>query len=147
MLFNKKTKGENTVAKEQITVSIADINIILNTSSSDEVRRMAATLDAEIRRNMQQFKGNVELALLMTVMMQAENLKKNVELIHSQQDQIFALTNKISAILGEAPESAPIAQTENAIKMENHRLQQKIEELSDEVYRLRALLYSAPEEK
>ena len=135
------------MAKEQITVSIADINIILNTSSSDEVRRMAATLDAEIRRNMQQFKGNVELALLMTVMMQAENLKKNVELIHSQQDQIFALTNKISAILGEAPESAPIAQTENAIKMENHRLQQKIEELSDEVYRLRALLYSAPEEK
>ena len=31
--------------------------------------------------------------------------------------------------------------------MENHRLQQKIEELSDEIYRLRTLLYSAPEEK
>ena len=135
------------MAKEQITVSIADINITLKTSSSDEVRRMAAALDAEIRKNKQQLGGNTELALLMTVMMQAENLKKNVELIHNQQDQIFALTNKISAILGEAPESAPISQTENAIKLENNRLHQKIEELSDEVYRLRTLLYSAPEEK
>ena len=135
------------MAKEQITVSIADINITLKTSSSDEVRRMAASLDADIRRNMLQVNGNVELALLMTVMMQAENLKKNVELIHGQQDQIFALTNKISAILGEAPESAPITQTENAIMMENHRLQQKIGELSDEIYRLRMLLYSAPDEK
>ena len=135
------------MAKEQITVSIADINITLKTSSSDEVRRMAASLDADIRRNMLQVNGSVELALLMTVMMQAENLKKNVELIHGQQDQIFALTNKISAILGEAPESAPITETENAIMMENHRLQQKIGELSDEIYRLRMLLYSDPDEK
>jgi len=96
---------------------------------------------------MQHVGGRVDIALIMTVMMQAENLKKNAELIHSQQDQIFALTNKNSALLGEAPESAPIEKTENAIMMENHRLQQKIEELSDEIYRLRTMLYSAPEEK
>ena len=124
------------MAKEKITVSIADIKITLTTSSN-----------AEVRRNMQHVNGHVDLALIMTVMNQADSLKKNAALIHSQQDQIFALTNKNSALLGEAPESAPIAQTENAIKMENHRLQQKIEELSDEIARLRALLYSAPEEK
>jgi len=135
------------VAKESITVSIADINVNLKTSSSEEVRRMAAALDAEVRKNMQHVGGRVDIALIMTVMMQAENLKKNAELIHSQQDQIFALTNKNSALLGEAPESAPIEKTENAIMMENHRLQQKIEELSDEIYRLRTMLYSAPEEK
>jgi hypothetical protein len=135
------------VAKESITVSIADININLKTSSSEEVRRMAAALDAEVRKNMHHVGGRVDIALIMTVMMQAENLKKNAELIHSQQDQIFALTNKNSALLGEAPESAPIEKTENAIMMENHRLQNKIEELSDEIYRLRTLLYSAPEEK
>lgn len=135
------------MAKEKITVSIADIKITLTTSSSEEVRRMATSLDAEVRRNMQHVNGHVDLALIMTVMNQADSLKKNAALIHSQQDQIFALTNKNSALLGEAPESAPIAQTENAIKMENHRLQQKIEELSDEIARLRALLYSAPEEK
>ncbi|MBE6609156.1 MAG: hypothetical protein E7634_00630 [Ruminococcaceae bacterium] len=135
------------MAKESITVSIADINVNLKTSSSEEVRRMAAALDAEVRKNMQHVGGRVDIALIMTVMMQAENLKKNAELIHSQQDQIFALTNKNSALLGEAPESAPIEKTENAIMMENHRLQQKIEELSDEIYRLRTMLYSAPEEK
>ena len=135
------------MAKELITVSIADIDINLKTSASEEVRRMAAALDAEVRKNMQHVDGRVDMALIMTVMMQAENLKKNAQLIHSQQDQIFALTNKNSALLGEAPESAPIKKTENAIMMENHRLQKKIDELSDEVYRLRTLLYSAPEEK
>ena len=135
------------MAKELITVSIADIDINLKTSASEEVRRMAAALDAEVRKNMQHVDGRVDMALIMTVMMQAENLKKNAQLIHSQQDQIFALTNKNSALLGEAPESAPIEKTENAIMMENHRLQNKIEELSDEIYRLRTLLYSAPEEK
>jgi len=135
------------VAKEKITVSIADIKMNLLTSSSDEVRRMAASLDTEVRKNMHHVGGRVDLALLITVMEQAESLKKNAELIHNQQQQIFALTNKNSALLGEAPESAPIEQTENAILLENYRLQKKIEALSDEINRLKALTYSAPEEK
>ena len=135
------------MAKEKITVSIADIKMNLLTSSSDEVRRMAASLDTEVRKNMKHVGGRVDLALLITVMEQAESLKKNVELIHNQQQQIFALTNKNSALLGEAPESAPIEQTENAILLENYRLQKKIEALSDEINRLKALTYSAPEEK
>ena len=135
------------MAKEKITVSIADIKMNLLTSSSDEVRRMAASLDTEVRKNMHHVGGRVDLALLITVMEQAESLKKNAELIHNQQQQIFALTNKNSALLGEAPESAPIEQTENAILLENYRLQKKIEALSDEINRLKALTYSAPEEK
>ena len=133
------------MAKEKITVSIADININLLTSSSEEVRRMAASLDTEVRKNMKHVSGRVDLALLITVMEQAESLKKNAELIHSQQQQIFALTNKNSSLLGEAPESAPIEQTENAILLENYRLQKKIEAMSDEINRLKALTYSAPD--
>ncbi len=135
------------MAKEKITVSIADIKMNLLTSSSEEVKRMAASLDTEVRKNMHNVGGRVDLALLITVMEQAESLKKNAELIHNQQQQIFALTNKNSALLGEAPESAPIEQTENAILLENYRLQKKIEALSDEINRLKALTYSAPEEK
>ena len=72
----------------------------------------------------------------MLVMEQAEALKRNVALIHSQQEQIFALANRNSALLGEAPESAPIERTENALMSENRRLRLLIDELNDELIRL-----------
>lgn len=128
------------MAKEKITVSIAGIKMNLITSNSDEVIRMANSLDATVSRRMAKVGGKVELALLMLVMEQSEALKKNAALIHAQQEQIFALTNKNSALLGEAPESAPIIETENAILAENQRLRRRIDELTDELALLKAAL-------
>lgn len=128
------------MAKEKITVSIAGIKMNLITSNSDEVIRMANSLDATVSRRMAKVGGKVELALLMLVMEQSEALKKNVSLIHAQQEQIFALTNKNSALLGEAPESAPIVEAENALMVENQRLRRRIDELTDELAMLKAAL-------
>lgn len=124
------------MSREKITVNIADIKMNLITSSGDEVARMASSLDAVIRRRMKKV-GDRDTALLMLVMEQAETLKKNAALIHAQQEQIFALTNKNSALLGEAPDSAPIAAAENAILAENERLRRRNDELSDEIVALR----------
>ena len=126
--------------KEKITVSIAGIKMNLLTSSGDEVVRMANSLDTTVRRKMKRVGGRVELALLMVVMEQTEALKKNVALIHAQQEQIFALTTHNAAILGEAAESAPIEETESVILAENMRLIKKNEELADEIDRLKTLL-------
>lgn len=126
------------MAKEKITVSIAGIKMNLITSNTEEVKRMASSLDATVRRRMKRVGDKLELALLMLVMEQTEALKKNTALIHSQQEQIFALTNKNSALLGEAPESAPIVEAENAIMLENQRLCKRIDELTDELSQLRA---------
>ncbi len=126
--------------KEKIAVSIAGIKMNLITSNPEEVSRMASSLDTAVRRKMQKVGGKVEHALLMLVMEQTESLKKNVTLIHGQQEQIFTLTNKNSSLLGEAPESAPIMETENALMVENTRLARKIDELSDEITALRRTL-------
>ena len=126
--------------REKITVNIAGIKMNLITSSGDEVARMASSLDTVVRRRMKKVGDKVETALLMLVMEQAEPLKKNASLIHSQQEQIFALTNKNSALLGEAPDSAPITVTENAILAENERLRRRNEELLDEISVLRAAI-------
>lgn len=126
--------------REKITVNIAGIKMNLITSSGDEVARMASSLDTVVRRRMKKVGDKVETALLMLVMEQAETLKKNASLIHSQQEQIFALTNKNSALLGEAPDSAPITVTENAILAENERLRRRNEELLDEISALRAAI-------
>ena len=126
--------------KEKISVSIAGIKMNLITSNASEVTRMASSLDTTVRRKMQKTGGKLDYALLMLVMEQTEALKKNVTLIHGQQEQIFALTNKNSALLGEAPESAPIIETENTILLENERLTRRVDELTDEITRLRALL-------
>lgn len=126
--------------REKITVNIAGIKMNLITSSGDEVARMASSLDTVVKRRMKKVGDKVEVAMLMLVMEQAETLKKNAALIHSQQEQIFALTNKNSALLGEAPESAPIEAAENALLAENERLRRRNEELCDEIASLRALL-------
>lgn len=123
--------------KEKITVSIAGIRMNLITANVDEVTRMASSLDTTVRRKMQKTGGKLEHALLMLVMEQTEALKKNVTLIHGQQEQIFSLTNKNSALLGEAPESAPMIETENAIMLENERLRRRVDELTDEIALLR----------
>jgi hypothetical protein len=128
------------MAKEKITVNIAGIKMNLITANPGEVTRMASSLDTPVRKKMQRVGGRLDHALLMLVMEQTEALKKNTALIHSQQEQIFALANKNSALLGEAPESAPVDKAENAIWLENERLKAKIDELTDEITRLRKIL-------
>ncbi len=123
--------------KKKITVSIAGIKMNLITANVDEVSRMASSLDTAVRRKMQKTGGKLEYALLMLAMEQAESLKKNVTLIHSQQEQIFSLMNKNSSLSGEAPESAPIIETENALMLENERLRKRLDELTDEIADLR----------
>ncbi len=126
--------------KEKITVTIAGIKTTLITSDSQAVRRLASSIDASVSRNLKRAGNRTDAALLMTVMEQAESLKKNASLIRSQQEQIFALTQKNSMLLGEAAESAPIEFTENALMLENARLARKNEELTDEITRLKELL-------
>ena len=125
--------------KEKITVNIAGIKMNLITSNPSEVARMASSIDTSVRKKMQRV-GRLEHALLMLVMEQTEALKKNATLIHSQQEQIFNLTNKNSSLLGEAPERAPIVNTENAILIENERLKARNDDLGDEIARLKKLL-------
>ena len=126
--------------REKIVVNVAGIKMNLITSNPQEVTRMASSLDTTVRKKMQRVGGRLEHALLMLVMEQTEALKKNTALIHSQQEQIFALANKNSALLGEAPESAPIENAENAILLENERLMRRIDELTDQISHLKKLL-------
>lgn len=130
----------STVPKERLTVTVAGIKMTLLTSDTKAVRRMASSIDASVQRKAKRVGGRTDIALLMTVMEQAESLKKNACLIRSQQEQIFSLTQKNGALLGEAAESAPIEFTENALMLENARLMRKNEELADEITELKELL-------
>lgn len=128
------------MARETIHVTVAGIKLTLSTADKDTVTRMANTLDASVQRKMAAAKNRPDVALLMLAMEQADNLKRNAALIHRQQEQIFALTTRNAALLGESAESAPIAETESVIYAENMRLIRKNEELADEIERLKALL-------
>ena len=128
------------MARETIQVTVAGIKLMLSTTDKDTVTRMANTLDASVQRKLTAAKNRPDVALLMLAMEQADNLKRNAALIHRQQEQIFALTTRNAALLGEAAESAPIEETESIIYAENMRLIKKNEELADEIERLKALL-------
>jgi len=128
------------MAREKINVTVAGIKMTLSTADKETVTRMANTLDASVQRKMPQAGGRPDVALLLLAMEQADSLKRNAALIHRQQEQIFALTTRNAALLGEAAESAPIEETESVIFAENLRLIRKNEELADEIERLKALL-------
>ena len=128
------------MAKEKISVTVAGIKMTLSTADKETVTRMANTLDASVQRKLPYAGGRPDIALLMLAMEQADSLKRNADLIHRQQEQIFALTTHNAAILGEAAESAPIEETESVILAENMRLIKKNEELADEIERLKSLL-------
>ncbi len=128
------------MAKEKINVTVAGIKMTLSTADKETVTRMANTLDASVQRKMPHAGGRPDVALLLLAMEQADSLKRNAALIHRQQEQIFALTTRNAALLGEAAESAPIEETESVILAENLRLIRKNEELADEIERLKALL-------
>ncbi len=128
------------MSREKVTVTVAGIKMTLSTADKETVVRMANTLDATVQRKLPYASGRPDVALLMVAMEQSDNLKRNAELIHRQQEQIFALTTRNSALLGEAAESAPIKETENIIFAENLRLIRKNEELADEIERLKSLI-------
>jgi hypothetical protein len=128
------------MAKESLIVTIAGIKAKLFTSNPEEVTRMASSLDTTIRKYTASAGGAQDRAMLMLILQQAEQLKKNAELIHSQQEQIFSLVSKNGALLGEAPESAPVIEAENALLLENSRLRRRIDELTDEIAALSAAL-------
>ena len=128
------------MAKEKLIVNIAGVKMKLFTSNSDEVMRMASSLDTTIRKRMEQTGGMLDLAMLSLILEQAESLKKNAALIHSQQEQIFSLVSKNGALLGEAPESAPLAEMESAVMLENQKLHRRIDELTDDITALTAML-------
>lgn len=128
------------MTKEKITVTVAGIKMTLSTSDAETVTRMANTLDAAVQRKMTYAGNRPNVALLMVAMEQSENLKRNASLIHRQQEQIFSLTTRNAALLGEAAESAPVKETESVIFAENLRLIKKTEELADEIERLKYLL-------
>lgn len=130
------------MAREKITVTVAGIKMTLSTADAETVVRMANTLDASVQRKMSYAGNRPDVALLMVAMEQSENLKRNASLIHRQQEQIFALTTRNAALLGEAAESAPLEETESIIFAENLRLIKKNEELADEIERLKYLLDS-----
>ncbi len=125
------------MAKEKITVSVAGIKANLISADPEAVKRMASSIDASVQRKLRYVGDHPEVALLVVTMEQADSLRKNSELIHNQQEQIFALTSKLSSIMDGSEEAAPIEQTENAIMTENRRLTRKVEELSDEIDRLK----------
>ena len=78
--------------REKITVDIAGVKLNLITSSGKEVMRMANSLEASVRKKMKKTSVMPEAALVLLLLEQTETLKKNTALIHSQQQQIFALT-------------------------------------------------------
>ncbi len=126
------------MAKEKITVSIAGIKANLLSGDTEAVKRMANSIDASVQKKMRYVGDHPDVALLVVAMEQAENLRKNAELIHNQQEQIFALTSRLCAVLDDSNESAPIQETENALMAENRRLNRRVDELSDEIDRLKS---------
>lgn len=128
------------MTKEKISVTVAGIKMTLSTADKDTVTRMANTIDAMVQRKLPRAQNRPDVALLLLAMEQADSLKRNAALIHRQQEQIFALTTRNAALLGEAAESGPIEETENIILAENLRLIKKNDELADEIERLKALL-------
>ncbi len=128
---------ESDVAKEKITVSVAGIKANLLSADTEAVKRMANSIDASVQKKMKYVGAHPDTALLVVAMEQAENLRKNAELIHNQQEQIFALTSRLGAILDDSNEAAPIQEAENALMAENRRLNRRVDELSDEIDRLK----------
>ena len=133
------SKRRIKMPREKITVDIAGVKLNLITSSGKEVMRMANSLEASVRKKMKKTSVMPEAALVLLLLEQTETLKKNTALIHSQQQQIFALTEKNSALLGEMPECGPIKKAENALMSENAKLREEIDRLCDEITRLRSL--------
>ena len=128
------------MSKERVTVSIADVKMNLLTADPHTVSRLAESLNARVSRLCEYTKCSKDKALVMLIMEQADSQKKSSQLIRSQQEQIFALLGKNSALMGQAAESALYEPPENALLREIAVLERKNEELLDEMVELRKQL-------
>ena len=126
------------MAKERITVSIADLKMNLITADPDAVRKMAASLDARISRLSKVTRCTKNNALAMIIMEQAEGQKRSAEIIRAQQEQIFTLIKK-NMTLSENEQGLELYETlENTLMSENAALRRRNEELIAELAELKA---------
>lgn len=121
------------MAKERVTVNIANVRMKLLTGDPAAVERMAASLNSRIDRLAGRAGCSKNDALVMLIMEQADSQQKSAELIHSQQEQIFELLAQNAALMGNVAESAPRVPAENALLRENAVLRQKNQALLDEL--------------
>lgn len=126
------------MAKERITVSIADLKMNLFTANADATRRMAASLDARISRLSNAARCPKSNALVMLIMEQAEGQKRSSEIIRNQQEQIFSLLQKNAMLSGGELDEEVYEELENSLMAENASLRRKIDELIDELAELKA---------
>ena len=118
------------MAKERITVSIADLKMNLLTAEPEAVRKMTASLDARITRLAKRAGGSKNIGLVMLVMEMAESQKRSAELIHAQQEQIFALLQKNAALSGGEVDEEHYELLENTLQAEIDSLHSKIDDLT-----------------
>ena len=125
------------MANERIIVSIAGMKMSLYTADPDAVRKLTASLDARIKRLTARTGGSVPAALVLLVLEMAESQKRSAELIHAQQEQIFALLQKNAALSdGEAdPEHYEL--WENSMQAEIDALNEKNDELIELIAELK----------
>ena len=125
------------MAKERITVSIADLKMNLLTADPEAVRRMTASLDARINRLAKRAGGSKNIALIMLVMEMAESQKRSAELIHAQQEQIFALLQKNAALSDGEVDTEHLEILENSLQAEIDALNAKNDELIELIAELK----------
>ena len=137
-IFSIRMKGMNIeMAKERITVSIADLKMNLLTADADAVRKMTASLDARISRLAKRAGGSKNVALVLLVMEMAESQKRSAELIHAQQEQIFALLQKNAVLSGGEVDMEHYEILENSLQAEIDALNAKNNELIELIAELK----------
>ena len=125
------------MANERIIVSIAGMKMSLYTADPDAVRKLTASLDARINRLAKRAGGSKNIALIMLVMEMAESQKRSAELIHAQQEQIFALLQKNAALSDGEVDTEHLEILENSLQAEIDALNAKNDELIDLIAELK----------
>lgn len=123
--------------REKVTLNIAGIKAALLTADAQSLLRMASSIDADAQRKLKYVGGRADAALLLVALEQAESLKRNASVIHSQQERIFELSVRNASLLGHADECAPLEETENVLMAENRALRKEIAMLTDELAKLK----------
>lgn len=125
------------MGSERVTVNIADVKMNLRTADPEAVKRMAESINTRINVICKRTGCAKSDALVRIILEQTEMQKRYSELIHAQQEQIFELVAKNSAMSGQGEEIAPYELTESALMSEIAQLKKKNLELLDELVALR----------
>ena len=126
------------MANERITVSIAGMKMSLYTADPEAVRKLTASLDARIKRlTTTRTAGSIPAALVLLVLEMAESQKRSAELIHAQQEQIFALLQKNAALSDGEVDTEHLEILENSLQAEIDALNAKNDELIELIAELK----------